>query len=462
MSIRERMRETSWQVGVAVVAAVLAVVGCALAGLSPWLPPVLALLGYVLAKPFAGLVYVAIVATTSLGLWATGVEHVFGAAFGGREYLLDQSIVLVVLVHCTAAAVTVLRGGRPPGRGRLVAGGVVCAVLLLGVAVGVAHHSVAQSLLGVRYVVFPLLLLGLVAAQPARDRLRFASVLAWLLVANGVAALLEVVLGPGRLAAWGLDHGRAIRYIDGNFRAPGLTDFNADLGMLAGAYLLGYVGLWLDPASRPRQRSWHAGAIAAGLCLALSTSRSGAVLLAGGVIAAVVLNRGGGAARRRQARFLGLGVLALVAAGFVTVGATGATSLFQRFDVWADLLRHDLPWWGRGVGAAGAASNSRFAHGEPVFVDNYYVSLALQFGPVVALATVVLIGVLLVRLARDTATRPAAVVPVAVLAGLAASFLVLEAWEYDGAMLCLAAFVVATTVSSAPVAVPTDVPAEEA
>jgi hypothetical protein len=113
------------------------------------------------------------------------------------------------------------------------------------------------------------------------------------------------------------------------------------------------------------------------------------------------------------------------------------------------------------VGAAGAASNSRFARGEPVFVDNYYVSLALQFGPIVALATVTLIGVLLVRLVRDTAARPA-VVPVAALAGLAASFLVLEAWEYDGAMLCLAAFVVTATVSSAPVAGPADVPAEGA
>ena len=74
---------------------------------------------------------------------------------------------------------------------------------------------------------------------------------------------MEFIVGPPRLVAWGLSDGNAIRYIDGNFRAPGLTDFNAELGMLAGAYLLGYAGLWLTRDSRPRHRVWHAGAAAA-------------------------------------------------------------------------------------------------------------------------------------------------------------------------------------------------------
>ncbi len=426
-------------VATGVGAAVLAtgvVLLCLLLGLPPALPFALALLVVLALRPLAGMAYATVVLTVPLGLWAVGGQALVGWAFGGRDYALSMSAVAVVFAH---AATTLAR--RRPNRRVLALALPTAAVLLAACAIGVAHHGLPQTVIGARYILFPLAVLVVVRALPAGDVSRLGTVLAWVLVANGVAAVVEFAIGPQRLAALGFDHGPALRYIDGTFRAPGLTEFNAALGMLAGAYLLGYVGLWLTRTARPRRRSWHAGALAAVVCLALSTSRSGAVLLVGGVVAAVALNRSGGPAARRRARLFGLGLLGLVAAAFVALGATGASSLFQRFDVWRDLLSHNLPLYGLGVGAVGAASNSRVAGGQRVFTDNYFISLALQFGPIVLALLVIALVAAVVLLYRRSATRPISVLYLAALAGLAAASLLIEAWEYDGAMLCLAVLV---------------------
>ena len=125
----------------------------------------------------------------------------------------------------------------------------------------------------------------------------------------------------------------------------------------------------------------------------------------------------------------------------MAVGATGAHSLFERFDVWSSLLRAHVPPYGLGVGAVGAATNSRVAGGPQLSVDNYYVSVALQFGPVALAGLVAAVGYALVRLWRGSAERPTYVLYLAVVAGLAVSFLVIDAWEYAAAMTCLALFV---------------------
>jgi hypothetical protein len=415
-----------------------AVPACLIAGLPPGLPVVLAFLAFAALRPLPGLVYAMVVFVAPLGLWLTGVRAFVGAAFGGRDYALNLSAAVVVFALFAA----VVRRHARLVTGRRLAVAAAAGVALAGwTLVGFAHHGVAQTLIGVRFAVLPPILLAVIASLGMPRILRLMDVLSWLVVANGIAAVGEVVVGPVRLAAWGFDNDRTIRYIDGTFRAPGLTEFNAALGMLAGAYLLGYVALWLIGQARPGRRSWHLGAGAAAICLALSTSRSGALLLAAGVVAAVVLNRSGGAARRRRARLFGLALIGCVAAGFVAVGATGATSLFQRFDIWSTLLSSHVPLYGRGFGAVGAASNSRLADGPQVFVDNYYVSVALQLGPVALVALLALIAYALVRLCRRSVDRPTDALHIAILAGLAGSFLVIEAWEYAGAMMCLALFV---------------------
>ncbi|MCO1597946.1 hypothetical protein M8C17_22625 [Micromonospora sp. RHAY321] len=419
----------------AIAAVPVAAVVCALGGLSPLLPVFVVALAALAVFPVPGLAYVLVVLNAPLGLRHAGVEGLVGDAFGGREYALGLSAAAVAGVHALRC---VLRGGWS----RVQVAGGVATMVVLGVwsLIGIANHGPAQTVAGLRLTVLPLLLLLALMSLRASEMTRIVTVAAWLLMANGVATIAELIIGPKQLVQWGFEEGRAVRYIGDTFRAPGLTEFNAELGIFAGAYLLGYVALWLTSGGRPTRWSWHVGAVAAVVCLALSTSRSGALLVVGGVIAAAVGNRSGGAATRRRARLVGLGVVVCVAAGFVAVGATGARSLFQRFEVWSGLLDGNLPLWGRGIGAAGAATVSRVASGEQIFVDNYFVSVALQYGLPMMAALIIGIGYLLVRLWRRASTRPSAVPWLAVLTGLAGAFLVIEAWEYTGAMMCLAVF----------------------
>jgi hypothetical protein len=414
----------------------VAVVVCLAVGASPLLPPVVAFLLICCARPVIGLGYALVATCTSLGLWAVGAQALMSSAFGGRSYALNLSAVAVVFV----LALRAIAGWRPSRRAWLAlgAGGLL---LLFGTVVGVTHPGLPQTLVGLRILLLPAAALAAVAALRPPEIKRLMGLLSWLMVANAVAAIFEFAVGPARLGAWGLDHDRAIRYIDGHFRAPGLTAFNAELGLLAGAYLLGYLALWLARDRRPRRAAWHAGAGAAAICLALSTSRSGAVLVAAGVIAGALLNRGASERARRRALLLGGGLLALLAVGFAAVGATGINSLYQRLDVWSSLLSTGVPAYGVGIGGAGAATNSRVASGHQVFVDNYFVSLALQFGPVLLIVLVAALLVGLWWLWRGTAERPAFVVFLAVAIGLASAFLLIEAWEYASAMLALALFV---------------------
>ncbi|MFJ8577360.1 hypothetical protein [Micromonospora sp. NPDC093277] len=406
------------------------------AGFSPVLPVVLVVLVVLAVRTVPGLAFVMIVLTAPLGLWFLGVEGLVGNAFGGREYALSISATLVAGV---LFAKTVLRQGWWNRRRHHLTAGVALLLLAAWSLIGIAHHGVAQTAVGVRLLVVPLMIVLVLVALALPRITTLVTVMSWLLVANAVAAVAELAVGPARLVEWGFEEGRAVRYIGETFRVPGLTEFNAELGILAGAYLLGYVTLWLTRGARPTLWSWHAGAAAAVLCLALSTSRSGALLVAAGVLACVVSNRSGGAAARR-ARLVALGVVGALAAAFGALGATGATSMFDRFTNWSHLLG-DLTLWGGGIGSAGAATSSRIASGDQIFVDNYYVSLALQFGPVVAVAVVTALGFALVHLWRRAADEPTAGLHLAILAGLACACLVLEAWEYPGAMMCLALFV---------------------
>ncbi|MFB9234045.1 hypothetical protein ACFFWC_00590 [Plantactinospora siamensis] len=404
-------------------------------GYSPLLPVFLAVLALLALRPVPGLGYVLVVLTAPLGLWFIGLERLVGDAFGGREYALSISGTLVV-----AALFALTAFLHRWTRRDVLAAGVALAILAVWSLIGIAHHGMAQTAVGVRLLVVPLLILLVLVALPLPRLSTLVTVLSWVLIANAVAALAELAVGPARLVQWGFEEGRAVRYIGDTFRVSGLTEFNAELGLLAGAYLLGYVALWLTRGARPRRWSWHAGAAAALLCLALSTSRSGALLVAAGVVAAAVSNRSGGAAARRRARLVGLGVVAALIVAFGALGATGSHSMLDRFANWGRLL-DDVTLAGGGIGSVGAATSSRIASGQQVFVDNYYVSLALQFGPVVAVAVVAALGYALFRLWRRAATDPSAGLHFAILTGLAAASLVVEAWEYPGAMMCLAIFV---------------------
>ncbi|GIF16827.1 hypothetical protein [Actinoplanes teichomyceticus] len=429
---------TEWKRPAVIAAAFLAVAGafCWLAGLSPALPVVVAGLAYLAVRPLPGLVYVLVVLVAPLGLWMLRVEWFLGWVFGGRDYALSLSAAAVA---CTLLVVTLIR--RPPSRRQLLIAGAGLLVTGVGALVGIMHHGFGQTAVGGRLLMLPIVLAVVAAGLSERDLRRLVTVTAWLVVANAVATVAEVLIGPDQLVLWGFEVDRAIRIIGDTFRAPGLTEFNAELGMLAGAYLLGYVALWISRDLRPRAWSWHAGAASAALCLVLSTSRSGALLLVGGLVAAVVLNRAGGPAARRRARLLGAAVVACVVAGFAALGAVGSTSTFDRLDNWAALLRDAPLAYGWGLGGAGAATTSRVVGaGHQIFVDNYFLSIALQFGVPVLVVVLGLAGWGLLRLSRGSAAHPAHVVHLALLAGLLCGSLMIETWEYTGAMMVLAVF----------------------
>jgi hypothetical protein len=99
-----------------------------------------------------------------------------------------------------------------------------------------------------------------------------------------------------------------------------------------------------------------------------------------------------------------------------------------------------VPLIGFGIGGAGAATFSRVASTKPVFVDNYYVSVGLQFGPVVmAILTASVVAALAV-LSRASARHPTYVLPIAIVSGLACASLVIDSWEFPSAMLALILF----------------------
>ena len=378
-----------------------------------------------------GLLFVLVVTTAPLAV--SGLSWLL---FGGRSWVFSLAGAVVT---CALAAGVVLRlGGDLPVRWAAI-GAAATVVAAIWSAIGIAHHGVAQTVAGLRLILVPVALLVIVASLAPAAVSRLLTALSWMMVANAVAAVAEVLIGPATLVRWGFDPNYNVRYIDGVFRVPGLTDVNAELGLLSGAFLLGYAACWLTPRVRPRGRLTHLAAAAGVLCLALSTSRSGALLVVGGLAGAVVLPR----ARSRGRRLLALAFAGLLAAGvaglFVLLGAGGTSSLFERFGVWGDLLAA-VPPAGDGIGAAGGATYSRVASSPPRFVDNYFLNVGLQFGPVVMVLLVAATVAALVRLVRASAGRPELVMPIALLCGLVCASLTVDTWEFASAMLTLILF----------------------
>jgi hypothetical protein len=378
-----------------------------------------------------GLLFVLVTSTAPLLL--SGLSWL---VFGGRSWVFSLAGAVVTCV--LAAAVVLRRGGDLPISWALagLAGGAVAVIWSL---IGNAHHGAAQTLTGLRLILVPIAFLVIVVALSPAAVDRLLSAVSWMIVANAVAGVAELVIGPETLVRWGFSPDYNVRYIDGVFRVPGLTEVNAELGLFAGAFLLGYALRWFTPRARPRGKLPHVAAVAAVGCLAMSTSRSGALLVVGGLAGALMLPR----ARSRIRRLLAIGLAGVTAAGvaavFVLIGAGNSDSLFQRFEVWGDLLG-SVPLAGDGIGAAGGASYSRVAESAPRFVDNYFINVGLQFGPVMMVLLVAATVAALVMLVRGSGRRPELIMPIGLLAGLACASLTLDTWEFKSTMLTLILF----------------------
>ena len=138
-----------------------------------------------------------------LGRWA--VERVFGAIFISGRYVGDQAhlvedwplwVTAVCVVAATLVAVVLVTGLRPSTW--LLLGGVVAA----GVASGYVTVGASARLLPERYTAIPLaaLLIGLVAARPRIQAVRWLQVGLWIWL--GVARVFDVSIPAREPVPW--------------------------------------------------------------------------------------------------------------------------------------------------------------------------------------------------------------------------------------------------------------------
>lgn len=376
---------------------------------------VVLLMGLTLARPSVAVVLV--IAADALALP--------GLLLGVDWGLVTVSVFGLALTGAASAMVTMPRTLRSRV---LPTSFVLAAILVISALNGLAHLPDAQVVAGFRLIATPLccLLIGLAAAPPSLPRVLKGSAL--LLAASAIAALAEARLGTSYLISIGLDAGTTVRSYQGQLRAPGLFATNYLLGGFAGV-----VGA-LAFAAWPRQTHRHSGrwqvvtVAAAAACLVLSIYRTGILILLSSVLLWVLVARRGALGRKGITILVGGGFVAAV----VSFGYASADSLGQRLRLWNHLLASEpLSLIGAGLGAVGAASNSRFAQ-DRVVVDNYYLSLWLQLG---VLALVLLGGLLilvlwLLRAGRaDVSLRPGVV-----LASCLLALALVEFWEYSASM----------------------------
>ncbi|WP_449372214.1 hypothetical protein [Arthrobacter psychrolactophilus] len=224
------------------------------------------------------------------------------------------------------------------------------------------------------------------------------------MIVNAVVSIWQARVGTQGLVDSGLQYGTVVRQIDGVLRSPGLMLSNAELGLFAGAVLLMAVLLWPVAVGKLSRFMFVATIISAIMALVLSTSRSGLILFIAGVSAKIlfsmVRNRRNNTERRSISAVGKVSIVCLppvIVYSFIKYGADSSFSLIERFSVWGSLLENRLSLFGTGAGSVGGSSYSNFNPNIPVFVDNAWLSLLIQYG---IYGTVVFILVLFLWLFR--------------------------------------------------------------
>ena len=372
-------------------------------------------LGIISARPFLGIAVVVMadgfaLTTTMAGISGTVLQtYAFVAAAVG-------------------AASAVIRLGDYRRRYAPIAAFVVF-VILCGSLSATANIPLLQTVQGARLLLVPLLC-GVIGLSVSRRQMvllmRLSTVV---VVCSAAASAVENYLGVGQLVASGLDYGTTVRSFAGSLRAPGLFVTNYGLGSFAGVF--GALALTWWPQLEPGKsgRGWRLVAAGASvICLLLSIYRTGILVLATAVVLLFIFDR-------RQGRLLRQMVLILGGAAFFvyveTAGFTSSSSLFERFSVWgAVLAQYPLKAFGYGLGFSGSASGSRFAERQ-IVVDNYFMSLGLQFG---LLAIVMVLVVVFIAIRSLTlSTRQPILSSASTLLAVVIAFLFVDFWEYTAA-----------------------------
>jgi hypothetical protein len=364
------------------------------------------------------LALVAVIVTEGLSLPIT--------LLGLNLSVLNWAVYLLLVL---AAFIALTRAGRQLRFIGLVAITAVAIMVIFGYIGSAGHIPVEQELSGGRLISTPALAYIVGISGSVRRSTRFIMIVS--VAVSGlslVAGVVEQAAGVQNLLVLGLEYGTSVRTIGDEVRAPGLFMTNYSMGAFAG--VVGSLVLcWKTSARSGTQRNairWVSLAIAVG-ALIVSTYRNGMLVLLLSVLLWTVVPQ----SRRRGVRIVGaLAGSVLLAVYVIYSGLASTESLAARFTVWHDLIAGSSALFGSGIGYSGAASVSRFSS-SAIIVDNYYVSLWLQFG---IIAAVVLAGLFkgalqLVRRSRFNPTLAPAYVFAAVLIACFFS----DFWEYTSA-----------------------------
>lgn len=311
--------------------------------------------------------------------------------------------------------------------------GPVGLIAVWGTLVGLSHLPTIQVMAGLRIAVLPLII-GIAAAAVKRSLVVWIlNALGLLLVANAVAALVEIGLGVSGLLNVGLVYGESIRTVDSVLRPPGLFIASYVLGGYAAVYAVITLGRVVRDGARI-VRLWGLISLTAALaCILLSTSRFALIILVVGVLALVLAP---GTRLNVVMKVLSVAIATSLVIAFLEVGLSSAESLAARFGLWQSLLDRINLLFGAGWGSAGSASVSHFSAARNT-TDNYVLNIAYQLGLLGILAVVVAIGLMVRSLARSRHDDGVRLGALATACGVIASFAVTETWEYTGAMCLL-------------------------
>jgi hypothetical protein len=255
-----------------------------------------------------------------------------------------------------------------------------------------------------------------------------------LMLANAVAGVLEVRTGTNGLVAQGLQYGKYVRNIGDLLRAPALMNGSVAAGLTASALLIWTIAELVRPSLGLRPRWIYLAIPACSLVLLLSTSRSAMVMLSIFVFA-VGLSRGKSTSLKN--RLIAFLLIVAMAVGFVVYGAGNNKSLFERIPVWQGLLVNSFSWFGKGLGSVGGATQSSFSPFPTTFVDNYWLSVYLQLGLVSLMVLFVLWVAALVALRRPHGDMRDGMLVGAIVFSIGTTAMLIEIWEYSGAMILL-------------------------
>lgn len=259
---------------------------------------------------------------------------------------------------------------------RLIA--IVIIISIYGFVVG--NQPLVVKVLAIKFLLLPLLMSSIYLISD-RNIAKFLEAGMYVQIANGIAVVLEFILGPTTLLKLGFVYGTNIRDFTGIIRFPGLTFTNYELGMFSSIMATLMYIMFRDYKNWTlgiRKKLIYLTFISSLICLLGSSSRSGILFL---ILSFIIHN----IVIKRRYHILALGIslgTSLVLYGINTqIFLFSAQSSTSRFELWSSLLGTRSWIYGTGLGTTGSASNSTFANAfDRTFVDNQFIGVLIQFG----------------------------------------------------------------------------------